>query len=633
MKIFNKYNLIFKTTFFSILVFLGSFNVCFSDEKTAPWWNLPGKALDGILTGVANLMLTISAQILNLAGNLFNISLQFTLNFKALADSTGVVNIGWTIIRDMSNMAFIFILLSVAIGTILGLSGHNAKNTIKNIILAALFINFSLFITNVIIDASNVMAFGFYNATIQEAGKVDKGISEIFMQALDVRSIYDPEGLPEGTITHNNILSIGIFGSLLMLITAFVFFAAAILFMIRLVVLMFLMMISPIAFIGSILPKTQGMAKRWWSELFSQAFFAPVYLMFVYIVASGITSTAFKVTMATAGNDDTFSGLFSASGGGTIIILFNFILIIALLLGALISAKSMGAAGAGGVISMGKGLQKWGQGAIGGAVGGATFGVGGRLARSTVGGWAQRKADAWAKDPTKGNTWASKVGLKTLRAVGDSSFDARNTTIGKAVTGAIPGGLGTGIKGGYKTKVEDREKAEIKYAQSLKGDSNEPMLDAKGKQMYGYNSETGKMDKPLKLSRTEVYGQGIENRSKGRNILASVIGTRGGDDAAAKKLSALAKANRELTEAKNKLKSENNEDLKKLRRQVKDKKDDLADIRQFKNRKPNEVEKQELYDLEDQLTKEESIIKEYIKSKEEAVKKAKDKTTIKDDKK
>ena len=37
--------------------------------------------------------------------------------------------------------------------------------------------------------------------------------------------------------------------------------------------------------------------------------------------------------------------------------------------------------------------------------------------------------------------------------------------------------------------------------------------------------------------------------------------------------------------------------------------------------------------VEDQLTKEESIIKEYIKSKEEAVKKAKDKTTIKDDKK
>ena len=586
MKIFNKYNLIFKTTFFSILVFLGSFNVCFSDEKTAPWWNLPGKALDGILTGVANLMLTISAQILNLAGNLFNISLQFTLNFKALADSTGVVNIGWTIIRDMSNMAFIFILLSVAIGTILGLSGHNAKNTIKNIILAALFINFSLFITNVIIDASNVMAFGFYNATIQEAGKVDKGISEIFMQALDVRSIYDPEGLPEGTITHNNILSIGIFGSLLMLITAFVFFAAAILFMIRLVVLMFLMMISPIAFIGSILPKTQGMAKRWWSELFSQAFFAPVYLMFVYIVASGITSTAFKVTMATAGNDDTFSGLFSASGGGTIIILFNFILIIALLLGALISAKSMGAAGAGGVISMGKGLQKWGQGAIGGA----TFGAAGRLGRSTIGAGFNKMAENLEKSD-HATKWYGKMGLKGMRSVADSSFDARNTTLGKAAAGAIPGGLGEGIKGGYITKTKEKRKAEIKYAQSLEGETEK--RDSSGNIMYDSSGS------PIMTTRTEARGENLKNRS----VWSTITGTTGGNQAAGKALTDLV---------------DHKKDLKKAKKELKVFNDDLVDER--KKTTPNQVRvnklRSDISDKEDEIDK----IKAKVKKIEDSIK-------------
>ncbi len=609
MNIFRKYNLIFKTTFFSILVFLGSFKISYAFPYQ-----------DDILSFIGNAMLWISSQILALAGIIFNFTLQYTLNFKALVGSTGVVNIGWTIIRDMSNMVFIFILLFIAIGTILGLSGHNAKNLLKNVILAALFINFSLFITNVIIDASNVMAIGFYNATISGVSgtgsnyasnngglsKYDKGISDIFAQSLNLKSIYDGKDITPGKdgempiIKHKNIFTIGLFGSLLMLITAFVFFAAAILFIIRTVVLMFLMMISPIAFIGSILPETRSMAKKWWSELFNQAFFAPIYLMFIYIVARGITSPAFQKTLSMSGNEKGFAEAFTGGGAlpGAVVVIFNFLLIIGLLLGALISAKSMGATGASGVISMGKGMQKWGQG----VVGGATFGATGRLGRNIIGGLAYKGATAFEKKDMA-TSWGGKMLLKGLRGTADSSFDARNTTLGKAAAGAVPGGLGEGIKGGYTTKTKEKRKAEIKYAQSLEGDSGVQKKDASGNLMYGKDANgNDDLTKPIMATRTELRGENLKKRS----VWSTITGTTGGNQAAGKALTDL------VTHKK---------DLKKEKKDLKVLTDDLVDERKKPSPDPTEVARlrTEISDKEDVIEK----LNEKIKKINDSLKDAK----------
>jgi len=63
--------------------------------------------------------------------------------------------------------------------------------------------------------------------------------------------------------------------------------------------------------------------------------------MFIYIIAKAVTDPNFQKMLGNTGNNNTFAGLFT--GGGMVIVLFNFILIIALLLGALIAAKGMGA--------------------------------------------------------------------------------------------------------------------------------------------------------------------------------------------------------------------------------------------------------------------------------------------------
>ncbi|MCK4918425.1 MAG: hypothetical protein KAS02_01410 [Candidatus Pacebacteria bacterium] len=598
LNIFNifKKNIVVKTGFFSILVFLGSFNITHA-------------MFDIVLGWVGELMLSISSYVLYFAGSLFNYTLVYTLDFKKLVESTGMVNIGWEVIRDFSNMIFIFLLLFLSIGTILGRSDYNIKNSIKNIIIAALLINFSLFFTNIIIDTSNVVAVGFYNATLgtstTDDGKAiigedayDKGISGIFSQNLKLESIYREDGLKVkgGESIQKNIFTIALFGSIFLLITAFVFFAAAFLFIIRTVTLMFVMMLSPIAFIGMVLPGTKSYASKWWNTLFKQAFFAPIYLMFIYITAKGINSDAFQTTLAEAGNKG-FTDAFT--GGGAILVVFNFMLIISFMLGSLISASSLGARGSSGMISLGKGLQKWGQGRIGAS----TFGAGGRLGRSTIGAaadWGAKKLE----NSNMSGTWGGKLGLKGLRNVADSSFDARNTEIGKVATGAIPGGLGTGIKGGYKTKVDEKKKEQIKYAQSLKGD----ITDSEGNT----------------ISRTEVYGQKLkdktENRGRVSSIFTTVVGDHGGDAATASSLIKETTLKRELQELKDSLKSENNGTLKEARKQ----------LRQLQNKQKTIKRKSvlsELTDIDnrtDNIKQLEDDIKEKIEEKKKEYEKAKD---------
>ncbi|MCK4387102.1 MAG: hypothetical protein KAV41_03425 [Candidatus Pacebacteria bacterium] len=464
---------------FSTLLFLGGFGICLGVEPQGalasalglpPWLT----SFDALQMTIADAIITLASSVLWVAGILFNYSMSYTLNIATVITQTGVVNIGWEIFRDLSNMVFIFILLIISIGTILGTQSYNAKNLLVKVILVALLINFSLFTTKVIIDASNVLTVGFYNATISSAvtaggteTPIDKGISSIFAQSLKLHTIYDhttlkPVAGGNVTLEPKNIWTVCIFGSIFLLVTAFVFFAASILLIKRLVVLMFLMMISPLAFLGMILPATQAHSKKWWQTLFAESFYAPIYMMFTYVVAKGITSPEFRNSIgggAGSGQSDTFASVLTGSAGeGMSFIILNFILIIGLMLASIIAASKLGATGAGGMIDMGKKLQGWGQGKIGAG----TFGAAGRFGRRFVGGGAQRWSETMEKSGwAKKGGFGSKLALKTLRGVGDSSFDIRNTEIGKTMK------IGTGIKGGYKTVHDTAKKAEISHAKSL----------------------------------------------------------------------------------------------------------------------------------------------------------------------
>jgi len=522
MKRFRNYKII---SLLSTLIFLGGVKISHGAGVGTALWNLLKGDTDGFQLWLGNTILWVPSQLLRVAGVLFNYVMEYTIKFSSLLEETGVVNIGWKIFRDLSNLVFIFILLAIAIATILGIQNYGAKQLLVKVILVALLINFSLFTTKVIIDAANVFTVGFYNAIlagegntgITGAGEFDKGVSSVFAGALNLQTIFrgnDAKALSKDEFGSNlnadNVLLIALLGAILLIITTFIFLATSFLLMKRIVVLMFLMMISPLAFLGMILPATSGHSKQWWNMLFKEAFYAPVLMMFLWVVAKAITSDKFREIFSKPVAKEGFAAL--ATGGDKMVIIFNFILIIGLLLASLISASKLGASGADGMISMGKKMQTWGQNKVKAGVGAATFGAGGRLARRTIGGTAQ-----WGADKLSGSRWAAKGGaiskltVKSLRGIGDSSFDARNTDMGKKM------GLGEGIKGGYKTVTDKAKKAETAYAQSLTGDSKTQATDTSGQPIY---TGTGTSRKAVMLSNTEAYSQ-----KRGSKKLSGIWGT------------------------------------------------------------------------------------------------------------
>ncbi len=358
------------------------------------WAALSGKALECTAAWVASFAMWISARTLWIAGVLLDITLEKTLNLSGLLENFTLVTLGWQVLRDVANIIFIFIALWTGISITLGIKPGEAYGYLAQMVLVALFINFSLFITQVVVDASNIAALHFYQRIVapEDAGKLDGGLSSAFMNALQLQTLYNTKAVEgsggnaggasnylasvgqagNATLSFTNIMLIGVFGSVFMIVAAFVFFAAAILFLIRAITLMMLMILSPLAFVGLLLPGASGMAHEWWHKLWSQAFFAPLYMALAYVVVRAINDPSFQTFLIKSANADlpskggtTFAAAFTGFGPDSINIIFAFILLIGLMVGCLLVAQSLGAKGSETVMAMGNKLKGEATGFVG----------------------------------------------------------------------------------------------------------------------------------------------------------------------------------------------------------------------------------------------------------------------------
>jgi len=367
-----------------------------ADELAAKFtclgWNV-GINIKGCLAGIMDIIMWIAARALWVAGILFNVTLYFTLNLSALLDKMPIVDIGWKVLRDLANIVFIFITLWCGISITLGIgdNGKKAWGYLAQMVLVALFINFSLFITKAVVDVSNIAALHFYSLTVDPEHQKDwdGGISEAYLYGLKLSTLYNIKQIGAWDSNRNslvgsqlksagkdnldfgNIILIGFFGSLLIIVTAWVFFAGAIMFIYRAITLIILMMLSPLAFVGLILPGASGMAHQWWSKLWSQAFFAPLYLALAYIVVRTINSDSFQLSLLGGASGSGLVGALTGSDPNAIAVIFNFIILIGLMVGSLMVASHLGARGSEMAMA---GWEKI-QGATIGIVGATTRGI------------------------------------------------------------------------------------------------------------------------------------------------------------------------------------------------------------------------------------------------------------------
>ncbi len=104
-----------------------------------------------------------------------------------LSDPTSAVNVGWGLCRDIVNLFLIFILLYIAIATILQVSGYGAKELLVSLIVIAFLVNFSLVITKLVVDASNILAVEFYNSLAAgSSSSTTVNVADSFIEGLNI---------------------------------------------------------------------------------------------------------------------------------------------------------------------------------------------------------------------------------------------------------------------------------------------------------------------------------------------------------------------------------------------------------------------------------------------------------------
>lgn len=362
------------------------------------------------------MILGLAAWVLWVAAVLFNFAIPYTLNMATFLKDVPIVALGWTTFRDLANIFFIFIVLYIAISTIIGNEGFGIKKLLGKVIVGAVLINFSLFFTQAMIDVSNIFTLEFYNKITQtdgaqaavagtnkqtiapgsDASKLDSGISASLVNALGLDTIWNigksdastsgAKGIDPNKnaaslgLNATNLLIASLGGTILVLITAFIFFAAVIMFLARAVTLIFLMILSPIAFLGNVLPAIGKYTGEWWSKLFNNLLFAPAYMSLLYLVIS-IVADPNKFT-GIGGGKGSFVSVF-AGDSNMIGSVMTFVVLNMMMFACLIIASKFGVAGS-------KWAEKVGGGIAGGAAmmfsgAGLAMGLGSGALRGTAG--------------------------------------------------------------------------------------------------------------------------------------------------------------------------------------------------------------------------------------------------------
>ena len=453
--------------------------------------------LNYLVAWLGYVVLEIMSLWVKVTGTILDFTINYTIvDMKTNIDGISGIAIGWKAIRDLANMAFIFVLLYAAIGTILQLERVNAKRLIVNIIIVALFVNFSLFFTKVIIDASNIVAIGFYDNL---GVSTESTLSEKFKNQLGIGGAFSPNtAAPEIAKTQKNVTGILTYlvgNALMILVASFIFLSSAILFLIRFGVLILLMILSPLAFVAYALPGLNSHAKKWWDVLIGQSLFAPAYMILLWL------SLTILGTLNRAPSPDTASKV------------FGFLIVVFFLFATLILAKSFATQGAS---ELGK-VSGWAQKTIGkGVRGGAGFAGRGAfsgsayMGREGLGRVGQRLANnqnlkdiASGKKTVRGGAAsriASRLALRGGGAMEKSSFDFRENKIVSGLikkTGIKVGTASKDAKGGLKKVQEEKAKKKAGEANIL---NNSPEETASASMELDEAQRVKAQDKPLEES-------------------------------------------------------------------------------------------------------------------------------------
>lgn len=293
------------------------------DLLDCSWYNV----VCGIVIVINWLLQGTTGLIASTAGTLMDFFLDLTLssqNYKQNIDGieeNGFISQGWRIVRDLTNLIFIFGLVYAAILFIVGGSlksfGGDPKRMVVWIIVMALLVNFSIFFARVVIDVGNILGRAFYdritvtappvtgtnssgvninsngNSGLSQGDSDVKQISTVILEKVEVQDVIQSAGVAFSNMGSGEqyifVLFLSFIIAIFNLFLTYLFLTMGFFFLARTVGLWFAMILSPMAFALYAVPIEEPTIKKylgfegWMRGLCEMAIQAPLFLFFVYL--------------------------------------------------------------------------------------------------------------------------------------------------------------------------------------------------------------------------------------------------------------------------------------------------------------------------------------------------------------
>lgn len=236
-----------------------------------------------------------------------------------------IIETGLAITQSFVNMMLVVFLVYIALATILRLAGYETKKVLINFIIIALLVNFSPVFCGLVVDASNIAMNFFIQAdsgqTLGEAASKGKGMGTNLVdranETLDIagKGIWENVATAQSGAVARIVDSVVIMAAILIMLifAGIIYLMYVVVFTVRYFAIWILVILSPIAFVSYVLPKTRGMIwEKWYSQFISWCTIGITCSFFLYLagqfgtkfisgdVAPSVTSSFIPISQSVA---------------------------------------------------------------------------------------------------------------------------------------------------------------------------------------------------------------------------------------------------------------------------------------------------------------------------------------------
>lgn len=235
--------------------------------------------------GIGWIVCPVSNFLADAMDNIFNMLATFiAVKPMVLGDTSNSMYVAWNTMRTFANIVFViaFLIIIYSQLTSLGISNYGLKKLIPRLVVAAVLVNLSYYITAIALDVSNVLGYSIqdmFNAIREQTFHLTNDDLSGANTSLTWATITGVALGAGGLIGGAYFLASGAIYLLIPVLIGLILTAILVLVVLaaRQAIIVILVIIAPLAFVANLLPNTEKLFEKWKDLFITMLVFFPAF--------------------------------------------------------------------------------------------------------------------------------------------------------------------------------------------------------------------------------------------------------------------------------------------------------------------------------------------------------------------